>query len=299
MCLKTLKSALLLCTLAISSHSISSPLSEYNLILSGDYVYHGGEVEGASFIGGELVAYGHSPTFGTRDIPIANSLSVVGDINAANLNINRGNLTYGSALNVGNVNMNSGGSVSHDNDLSIDGLVADLLTQSSYLAGLTSNGVFNAGYLTYTGSDELAIFEVNFDQVFAQNTTLKLAYGNASTVVINVHGENVNVAGGVNITDGFRNLGANNIIWNFADASSINFNSICMYGAVLAINAELSGGCVFDGGVAAKSYEGSAEFHQFLTSTPPPTSNIEVSSPTMSILILSLFAGILIRRRFA
>lgn len=294
--LRTFKQTLLACTLSLCGQAMAMPLSDYNLILAGDYVYKGGEVEGATLIGGKLDASGHSPTFGTRTVPVFNSVSVVGDIEAANLNINDGNLLYAGNLSVGNINMNGGGDVIYDPTFNIDGIISDLFAASSSYSGLSSNGTFNNGVLSYAGSEALAVFDLAYNEVFAQNTTLKLDFGTADQVVINVRGDKVDVGGGVNITEGFRDLGAENIIWNFSDASLVDFNSICMYGAVLAIGADISGGCVFDGGVAANSYVGYAEFHQFLVppSDTPPT---EVPAPG-PFALLAIAGSLIFTRRW-
>lgn len=278
-----IKSLFLGGALAAANIASAGPLDDYNLILTGDYNYQGGEVEGATLIGGNLNAAGHSPTFGTRPFTNPVGLQVVGDINATNMQINRGDLVYGGALNVTNVNMNGGGSVTFDDTFDMSAIISDLTAESDYYLGLTANGSLSGGILSYGGSDSLAVFDLAATDVFAQNSTLKLQYGSADTVVINVSGQNINIGGGVNITDGFRDLGAANIVWNFFEAETINFNGIGMYGAVLALDADTSGGSVFDGSFAAQSFTGAREFHQFGFNSPP----IQVPAPAALWLVLS------------
>lgn len=49
--------------LVLSATVFASPLSEYNLILLEDYNFQGGDVEGRTFIGGDLNAAGMGADF--------------------------------------------------------------------------------------------------------------------------------------------------------------------------------------------------------------------------------------------
>lgn len=288
----------LACATALSASALASPLSDYNLILTGDYRYTGGEVEGAVFIGGSLLASGQSPTLGTRVSSNPNALTVAGDIKAANLNMTRGNLVYGGSLQVQNVNMNGKGQKIATPGLSVAPLAAQLQQESTAWAQMVANGTFDKGTLSYSGDASLAVFDLDFSQLFANNSNLKLNVGSASQVVINVRGSTVNVGGGVNLSSGFKSLGAANILWNFHEATSINFNGIGMVGSVLALNADTKGGSVFDGSFAAKSYTGGREFHQYgynlRLPEPPPQS---IPEPTgFALLLSSLLAIFLVAR---
>ncbi|WP_158538004.1 MULTISPECIES: choice-of-anchor A family protein [Corallincola] len=273
-------------------------MSTYNLILQQDYNFEGGDVEGRTLVGGNLNAEGFGAVFGSRITEDGDALSVVGDITATNLTIERGDVRHAGNLNVGNINMNGGGTVNYDASFNIDSIVSELNSESSFYAGLSENASFNSVTKTfeYDGTDALAVFDVSAADIFAQNSSLSLDYGLAETVIINVSGADILVEGGVNLVDGFRpyEFGAENILWNFYEADSVNFNSIAMSGSVLAIGADVSGGAVFDGSVAAKSYTGGREFHQFLFN--PPT--VEVPTPaTFAFMLLACFGGLVLRRQ--
>ncbi|WP_432455611.1 choice-of-anchor A family protein [Agarivorans sp. QJM3NY_29] len=300
--------------LLYSAASQATPLSDYNLILTGDYHYQGGEVEGRTIIGGDLNAAGQSPTFAIREttVPFEDTVTVAGNINASNINLNAGSLTYGGNLNVSNVNLNGGGSsvqkVTAGEQAAMAsnmaGLESQLRADSAYFSGLTANGSFSTSHLSYSGSDDMAVFNVNFSEVFAQNNSLSLAAGSAKTVVINVAGSAVSVAGGVNLTSGFGilddglNIGAANILWNFYEAETIDFNSIAFVGAILAMDADLVGGAVFDGSVAAESFTGAREFHNTGFNWQEPQIPATVSEGSSSILFaLGLGFVVLSRRR--
>lgn len=287
----------------ITSFSLSAatmPLEEYNLILAQDYNFQGGDVEGKAFIGGSLKAPGQAADFGSREpqLTVSDTLQVVGNITAANINIQHGNVVYGGTANVGHFNLNGLGSVIQDSSLSIDAVFSELLDYSADYASLASNASYDmpSKTLNYYGSDALAVFDVNAGDVFAQNTGLKLNYNNAETVIINVSGVDISVAGGVNLLDGFRHeqLGAPNILWNFFEAESVDFRDINMFGAVLAPLADIRGGAVFDGSVGANSYTGGREFHRFLFN--PPTTEVSEAN-SAALLLLGLITLVTARRK--
>lgn len=291
------KSLCLSGALVVCGFANASPMSTYNLILKQDYNFQGGDVEGRTLIGGDINAAGASPVFGSRITEGGYAVSVVGDITAANVMVERGDLRYGGHANVGHFNMNGGGSINQDASFNLDTVISELTGESVHYAGLTENASFNSTTKTfeYSGSDKLAVFNVDATDIFSQNSSLSLNFGLAETVIINVAGSDILIGGGVNLIDGFRpyEFGAENILWNFYEASSINFNSIAMSGSILALNADISGGAVFDGSVAANSYTGAREFHQFLF-TPPA---IEVPDSSSIALMLLACIGLGLRRQ--
>ncbi|MEJ2073983.1 MAG: choice-of-anchor A family protein [Reinekea sp.] len=286
-------------------HSIlkTGLLATHNLILHNDYNYQGGDVEGATFVGGDLNTSGQASDFGSKFGTKVNAnnaaLSVVGDVNGSttwngqtiygDIHVQHGDFVYGGALNANPI-MNGGGAVYQDKSLSIANIWNEL-TQASTdtLNAITSN----QKELTYTGSDAVAVFNYSADDLFAQNTSLMLNAGSADTVVINVSGKAIKAGGGTNLVNGFNHngIGAANILWNFYEAESVDFNNLAMWGAILAVDADLTGGAVFDGSVAALSYTGAREFHKFDFNPP-----VEVSEPgALALFALGLIA--MIRRR--
>lgn len=289
--------------------SSGSALGTYNLVLLEDYNFSGGDVQGSSFIGGDLNAQGRYAEFGSRlantDTAI-DAVTIVGDVNASGIRVLRdNNLVYGGALNASHVELNDGddGQLIYDSSLSVADIANELYTDTAYYASLSANGTYSNGVFNYAGTDDIAVFDVSAIDVFSQNSNLNLKWGSADTVIINVSangysGNDIAIGGGVNLNNGFTQLiGFSNILWNFYDAESIDFNGVAMKGSVLAPFADTSGGASFDGAFAANSYTGAREFHNFVFNYERPESVVAVSEPYMGALVGLAFVGLLSRRR--
>lgn len=256
---------------------MAGPLSDYNLILIQDYNYQGGEVEGRTIVGGHLNAAGQSPTFATSwpVNPVMATVEIVGNTAAANINMQSGNFVHKGSLSVGNINHNGGGSTILYPALSLSAIQATVQLDAQSYALIPANGSFLGApfnyTLQYTGAASLAVFTLPATTLFAANNTLQLNVPAGKTVLINVTGTNIAAGGGVNLAgSGWTTVGFGRILWNFPQATSIDFNGIAMKGAVLAPYAATTGGAVFDGAFCAKSYAGAREFH-----LPPFTGTIE------------------------
>ncbi|ABG41347.1 hypothetical protein Patl_2837 [Paraglaciecola sp. T6c] len=297
---------------ATSAEASSGSIGAYNLILLEDYDFNGGDVEGKSIIGGNLNAAGKAVEFGSR-LPDTNSaidaVTIVGDINANHVTIQNGNnIVYGSNSSHANFNLNgSGGSALQRSQTELESEIAavftDIYNDSLYFNSLATNGSFsgpgNQSSLSFSGSESVAVFNVNASDVFAQNNSLSLQQASASTVVINVAGTDITAGGGVNLTNGFSQQTATNIVWNFFEATTINFNNLALKGSVLAPYADTTGGSSFDGAFAAVSYTGAREFHNFLFDydTPKPTPpTTQVNAPA-SLALFALGLGLVFRTR--
>lgn len=288
--------------LGSNAMATSNTLGEYNLILIEDYNFQGGDVQGRALIGGDLNASGTAAEFGSRlentDTAI-DAVTVVGDITANQIRVLRdNNLVYGGNLNVGQVELNDGndGAAIHDPSLSIADVAAELHADSAYFASLATTGSFANGIFNYTGTGSEAVFNVDASDVFAQNSSLSLNWGVAETVIINVSAEDsipgfdITVGGGVNLNNGFNRQDAfSNILWNFYDATSIDFNSLAVKGSVLAPLATTTGGASFDGSFAAVSYTGAREFHNFVFNYDKPSTATQIPEPSVwAIMLMSL-----------
>jgi choice-of-anchor A domain-containing protein len=296
---------LIFATASLSASAI--PLSDYNLILLGDLNSNSIHVYEKTFIGGNINATGWVE-FGSRMDKSSreNSLEVVGNLNGPGMHVQAGYAAYSGNNNLGNVNCNGnglGGGACRTAGADLSGKAADLTQQlysgSQEFASLLGNGdLFTKGNdkkLQYDGSDKVAVFNLDGTSLFNQNSNWSLFAGAAETVIINVSGFNIVNAGGVNLNNGFgahaggTNLGASNILWNFYEATSIDFGSMRMNGSVLAPYANVTMKNDFDGALAAKSYSGSGQVHNFLFDwTPPPVKTEVPESSTLMLLLMGL-----------
>lgn len=307
----TIKKITGLAVLAVSVSVSATPLSDYNLILSEDFNVSGGSghVEGKSFIGGNLV---HGSVFAQHinQSSTEDTVKVVGNVTGNNaMHIEAGYVSYGGTTNVTNSNTWNG--ICHGNGINqkdacfkhvTDGslelektsIFGELTSQSNYFKGLAASadtsitGDSNNKTFAYTGAaTDLVVF--NISALDLANINWNLSLGNAINVLINVTGNGFN-AGNAHV-NGFQN-NANHALWNFAEATSLQFGD-SWYGSILALNATINTNSNLNGAIAAKSYVGNGEIHNYHWDyTPPPPPVVQVSEP--STLLLALFGLLLV-----
>ena len=305
------KKIVLLGVMAASTSVFAGPLNDYNLILSGDLAISGGSghIHGKAFIGGDLS--GSNPEFGHDLNRPANknnyTVEVAGDLNAGNsAKFFAGRVAYGGDNNLGNKYECQGGFVNNkgciDHVTGLDTKKTDLFNQltseSNYYKSLVSTGVVNNSDLNqskfvYSGAaTDLAVFDISGASLFNSNGWDAIL-GSAKNIVINVSGTNINMAHNVNLMGNLGNTSIyDNVLWNFYEATNITFNNRWA-GSVLAVNAVIDiKNSDFDGSVAAKSYIGNGQIHDYHWSytppTPPPVKVPEPSSLLLGLLGLGL-----------
>ena len=254
----------------------AATMSRYSLIVLDDLSTNS-DVENRTFVGGSLVSTA-SANFGINVSGIAPSetmMTVVGDLVAGNpIQLNAGSLRLKGNLNGRTVNFNGGGSLIPDTSLS-DGPITSLLqSASAQLAAIDANNTlqpptgqggpyrFNVNTVDDNG---VAIFEIAAANLFSNNNVqqIELNPGSATLVVINVTGSVVDWSGNGNMVGNFNNPNwRSRVIWNFAQASSINFHSHNMMGAVLAPYAHVTTSANIDGSVAVRALTTTSEIHQ-------------------------------------
>lgn len=249
-------------------------MARYSLIVLDD-LWTNSDVEGRTFVGGNITS-ADSANFGINVSGVAAEeamLVVVGDIVGGNpLQLNAGSLRLGGSANGRLINYNGGGSLIPDTTQS-DGPVTTMLQDASaQLAALPVNNMAQlpAGQpgparfnVTSVNDDGAAIFEVAADQLFNNGAQqIELNPGSASMVVINVTGATINWTSG-NMVGSFTDYQARSrIIWNFPQASTINFNGYNMMGAMLAPYAHVTTSANIDGAVAVRALTTTSEIHQ-------------------------------------
>lgn len=317
--LASIRKIVALAVLTSAGVANATPLNDYNIILSGDFNVSGGSghVEGKSFIGGNLV---HGSVFAQH---VANSttedtVKVVGNVTGNNaMHIEAGYLAYGGTTNVTNSNSWNGichgqninqkdACFKHVTDGSLQEEKVDILEQldaeAAYYSSLSSSGGTsitgdsNNKTFKYTGAaTDLAVFSISVWDL--ANINWNINFGSAVNVLINVTGGNFN-AGNAHV-NGFQNK-ANNVLWNFTDATTLQFGD-SWYGSILALDATIYTNSNLNGAIAAKSYQGNGEIHDYHWSyNPPLPPKTEVNEPgtlLLSLLGVGLMAIGRIRRK--
>lgn len=307
MFINVFKKIALLGFMAASTSVFAGPLNDYNLILSGDLAISGGSghIHGKAFIGGDLS--GSNPEFGAdlnRPLNKNNyTVEVAGDLNAGNkATFFAGRVAYGGDNNLGNKYECQGGFVNNkgciDQVSGLDTKKTDLFNQltaeSNYYKNLISTGVVNNSDLNqskfvYSGAaTDLAVFNITGASLFNSNGWDAIL-GSAKNIVINVSGTNINMTHNVNLMGNLGNSSIyDNVLWNFYEATTVTFNNRWA-GSVLAVNAVIDiKNSDFDGSVAAKSYIGNGQIHDYHWNYTPPTPP-KTNVPEPSSLLLSLF----------
>lgn len=281
-------------SLSLCSLTASAGLLDYNLVLSGNLT-GAVHVEGATFVGGNLVStqmseFNHKD-FTPADPASFDGLEVAGNVSGQMKIMHGETASYGTKSVgaqidcVGSVNCTTGGV-----DLSAKktALTSEMTGLASSYQSLSANAAANVSgnqvKLIYTGTEDLAVFNLNAADIFFQNSGIELLLGSATKAIINVSG-NVSVSN-TNLTGAWN---YSNTLWNFYNATSVNFNYMAVRGSVLAANANVFDAAGFDGSLYAKSYTNSSlrEVHGYFWTPPEPETEVEVPEPSLLVLLLS------------
>ncbi len=300
MSINLFKKLALLGFMAASTSVFAGPLNDYNLILNGDFNVQGGSghIEGKSFIGGNVLNGSvFSQYVGSNST--ADTVKVVGNFSSNDgMHVEGGYLAYqgnftGPTNICNGVGLQGSGCLKKITDGSLTAektsIFAELQAESNYYKGLSTSANFvksgdnNNSIFTYSGvATDLAVFNISAADL--TNPNWGINFGAAVNVLINVSGSTFNA--GTTKVNGFQSK-FNNVLWNFYDATSLNFGD-SWYGSVLALNADIHTGSNLNGAIAAKSYLGNGEIHQGHWNYTPPTPP-KTNVPEPSSLLLSLF----------
>jgi len=302
--MKSLSLLLVLPALLVASVSASaSTLTDYNVVVLGDFNARV-HVEGATFVGGNLTSAELSE-FNHKNYTLAgyDGLRVGGAVNGK-FKVMHGETVSYNTSNGAQIECQggAGGSTCITAGANHSAERAELAAQMAALSllydGKTTNGVVNVTSnqvkLNYTGTDELAVFDVQASDIFFQNAAIELFRGSATRVVINVHGNvntfNTNLNGSWNYAD---------TLWNFVDATTIDLNSTAWRGSILAPSAAVANGGGIDGSLYAQSYSNSTlrEIHGFRWTPDTPTVSVPDGGSLTTVFGLLLGGMFALRRR--
>ncbi len=295
-------------TCGVASAQNLSALSDYTVVVTGNLSTNS-DIEGRTIVGGNITS-SSSANFGIKlqsQVPKTDLvLRVKGNIAAGNpIQLNAGSLELGGSKNGRIINFNGGGSLITNPAADYSGIFSDLTQASTSLANyganssgmLISNGPGQPGPFKFTAnpnSNGLAVFAVNGADVFGNSKVqqIELLTNNAADILINVAGSVINWNFGNIVGDLTQNKWRERVVWNFYEATAVNFNSKNMMGQVLAPNATVTASGPIDGSVFAKNLTTTGEVH-----LPGYNGNFTVPEPSSTAFGLLTAAAFLIRRK--
>lgn len=320
---------------AVAVHSSWAGLLDvvqgYNVFTSGDINVKWSDSEGKVAGGGNVTieAYG----IGSKSAPSKYSLVGGGNVTFTNGTVYNGGIYAGGNLTVKNADVrgaigveknlsqSNGGkyqSFTVGGNVSVNSANRKLVTKgdpgnspvdfasakntldalSDDLASYNQNGTIlnNYGQLRFSGKNETNIFNITADQLKSANG-LYFDIG-SNVAIINVSGSTASLA---NL--GFFNATAENILFNFYEATAVGISSVGVQGSILATDAAITFnyGNV-DGQVIGSVVKGTGEFHQKYFNTnaklPPKKPPVNVPEPSIvGMMLTGLLSLGLIRKR--
>lgn len=298
------------CTASVGSAQDLSALSDFNVILTGNFSTTS-EVEGRTLVGGNFTSRSSS-TFGTRlqgVVPRTDLvLRVKGNIDSGSaINLNAGSLEVGGSV-LGNrrINFNGGGSLVSNPSADFSGIFNTLTAASSAIQGLTANStgmivanmpgqpgpfVFNAN----PDASGLAVFSIDGASTFGNGNiqNFQINPNNAADILINVSGRVINWNAGDLIGNFDREEWQERIVFNFFEATTINFGGREFSGQILAPNASITTNGVIEGSVFAKNLTTQSELHL------PGFNGTLIPEPSSALLSVIGATALLLRRKRA
>lgn len=160
---------------------------------------------------------------------------------------------------------------------------ARLTAQSDALSEIGENGSVTATpwSLSLHGSDaHRNVFSVSASELDVSSITVTAP--TESTVIINVSGSSADVSYlGMSLSGG---ITANRILWNFADATSLNLTGISFQGSALAPRADVNFNWGnFEGTLVARNIRGTGEFHHYpFQGNLPDAPEVDLQRPSKS-----------------
>lgn len=278
---------------AAFADSLFLEASDYNVFVRSGFTGLNSDVQGKIAAGGNFSVQNYA-VGSSLSGSVGNSLLVGGDFSFSNGQVYNGNVMTSDTtpntpgMTVLNGTFQSGVAL----PIYIPTLMTELVARSGYLGSLSSNGTTNLSFGTLTlsgGTGTTRIYTVTAAQL-SSATSVVINAPAGTTALINVNGS----------TASFQNAGCSlqggitgsTVLFNFWNATSLNFGGIGMQGSVFApqANVSFSNGNI-EGQLIANSFNGGGEMH-----LSPFSGTVPVPEPA-SMAALAIGLGALIRRR--
>jgi choice-of-anchor A domain-containing protein len=250
--------------------SAQTALQDFNAIIYTNAVTQS-DVEGATVVGGNFqgATLNNNPTY--SGLPSGfGALTVYGSTSGNAINLNNGGNAYVGGTSGATVNFNGNGHFTYtappssitDFETSLNALSTSLsqLSSTSTLPATGNNEVLTA----IPGANGVAVFNITAAQL-AAIPSFTINTNGASSVIFNVSGTSATFS--ANDESGV--TGANSIIWNFYQATSVSLQTQ-IGGTILATGASVTNSNQIDGVLVANSFTGNGEIHDYqFTGTLP------------------------------
>lgn len=293
--------------LALGATTASAALIDDSAILQdfNAVIYTNGstsaDVEGAIVVGGNFsgATVYNNPT--ASQPSGYGALTVFGSTSGNPINIDNGGNAYVGGTTGATINFNGGGGYIGSPGNTITDFETALTSLSTSLSTLAATGTLptpanNEVITAIPNADGIAVFNITAAQLAAiPSFTINL--NGATSVIFNVSGSSVTF----NANDESGTAGANNIIWNFYQATSVNVDTQ-IGGTVLAPEAAVTNDNQIDGALIANSWTGQGELHDYAFDGTLPAADAPASVPEPASLVLvaaGLLALSLLRRRLS
>jgi len=261
----------------VSAQAQSLDYRNYNAIIFNN-LNTTSDIEGRTFVGNDFTGT-NSANLGNHlknTVPATDRSFVVGNnlVNGNPLNLQRGSLYIDGSTNGRTINFNGGGSVvaDHSIDASLNQIRGYSIAESQALSTMLADSTVSlpsgspgpTTFFATAGTDGVAVFNVSaasiFDNSFGQQFDLN-ADASTANIIINVSGTAVNWTNGNMVGNFTSNYWQEHVLWNFYQATTINFNAHNFNGGILAPNASITTSSNIDGLVVANNLTTTAEVH--------------------------------------
>lgn len=283
------------CALAASAQA--GFINDWNLMVFGDHQISS-NVEGKVMVRGTVSGTGD---IGTRLTPAntylgQTTLLVGGNVNVGNIQLQAGNLRYGGTFS-GNVNFNGGGNraASATALATANAAYAEITGISTFLASQAPTSTVSIPgspqaitFVAQPRPDGVAIINIPGALLSSGNVqNFDINFNGATSVIFNVSGASINIAGGNFIGAMANDTNASRMLWNFHEATSISVQRT-ITGAFIAPNANVTNTSTIVGVTAVNNFTQNGQVH-----VPLYTGYI----PTPASVALLAMGGIVAGRR--
>lgn len=231
-----------------------------NLYSLGNFNPTGAQVEGSLLVGKDMNASNYTVNDSNKD---AFGSSAYALVVGGNLNYNSGSIRNGSYYAGGTTTISSNTGLetatkSTTSPVSFSDLSATMKSTSTALANVARTGtttVQNGGMRLTGGSGNVQVFDIKSSDLASVNYFNFANLSAKETLILNVSGTDVKMSGG-------GNFGVYNVLYNFYEATKLDFSNVALYGTVLApLATVVSSGGDIHGSAVVGNWASSTTLH--------------------------------------